>query len=78
MNPNRGLARLGQPRSNGTTNLLFAITFLVFALVAQTAIDQQRGAVADQAAPGADEAPGSGAPHAHPALALRALVRPHF
>ena len=43
MNANRGLARLGQPRSNMATNALLAITFVVFALVADTAVDQQRG-----------------------------------
>ena len=35
------LHRLRQPRSNRTTNLLLAITVLVFALIADTAIDQQ-------------------------------------
>jgi len=43
MNANRGLARLGQPRSNMATNGLLAITFVVFALIADTAMDQQRG-----------------------------------
>jgi len=35
------LQRLRQPRSNRTTNLLLAITVLVFALIADTAVDQQ-------------------------------------
>ena len=46
MNANRGLARLGQPRSNMATNALLAITFVVFALIADTAMDQQRGGLA--------------------------------
>jgi|AntRauTorcE11898_2_1112593.scaffolds.fasta_scaffold131294_2 hypothetical protein len=35
------LHRLRQPRSNRTTNLLLATTVLVFALIADTAVDQQ-------------------------------------
>jgi hypothetical protein len=41
MNPELLRHRLA-PRSNRTTNLLFAVTFLVFALVAETAMDQQQ------------------------------------
>jgi hypothetical protein len=73
MNPNRGLARLGQPRSNTATNLLFAITFVVFALIADMAIDQQSGAIVEHAAP--QEGVGTAAV---PLLGLRALLRPHF
>lgn len=47
MNADRGVARLRQPRSNAATNMLFVITFMVFALLAETAIDQQQGGIAD-------------------------------
>lgn len=40
------LHRLRQPRSNRTTNLLLAITVLVFALIADTAVDQQQRQIA--------------------------------
>ena len=76
MNPNIGLARLGQPRSNTATNLLFAITFVVFALIADMAIDQQRGEIAGAggAEGGADTAAGTVL-----TMDLRALMpRPHF
>lgn len=73
MNPNQGLARLGQPRSNTATNLLFAITFVVFAMMADMAIDQQSGTFADGSTP-VDTLVG----HGIPSLDLRALVRPHF
>ncbi|MEE4362133.1 MAG: hypothetical protein V2I63_11495 [Pseudomonadales bacterium] len=42
MNPNHLLRRLHQPRSNMASMILITATVLVFALVAQTAIDQQR------------------------------------
>lgn len=73
MNPNQGLARLGQPRSNTATNLLFAITFVVFAMMADMAIDQQSGAFADGSTP-VDAIVGQGAPTSD----MRALARPHF
>ena len=73
MNPNRGLARLGQPRSNTATNLLFAITFVVFAMMADMAIDQQNEAFANGSTP-VDTLVGQSAPTSD----LRALARPHF
>ena len=78
MNPNLGLARLLQPRSNMATNMLFAITFVVFALLADTAIDQQRGEFAQ--ASGAQESFGKGpfGVATMPTLGLHALVRPWF
>ena len=73
MNANRGLARLGQPRSNMATNALLAITFVVFALVADTAMDQQRGGIA-----GVNQTPDVMAV-GNVDLDLRTLLRrPHF
>ena len=72
MNPNMGLARLGQPRSNTSTNLLFALTFVVFACIADMAIDQQRGEIAGTNA-------GTDAAGTVLTMDLRALMpRPHF
>lgn len=78
MNPNMGLARLLQPRSNTATNVLFAVTFMVFALIADMAIDQQSAEVADGASrPEALTADALGAATL-PEFALRALVKPYF
>ncbi|MEE4301796.1 MAG: hypothetical protein V2J24_20330 [Pseudomonadales bacterium] len=78
MNPNIGLARLLQPRSNTATNVLFAITFVVFALIAEMAIDQQSGEIVD--AGGAQDALATDAfgLASMPEFGLRALVRPYF
>jgi hypothetical protein len=73
MNPNMGLARLGQPRSNTATNMLFAITFVVFAFIADMAIDQQQGEIAGHDG-GRDAVSGTVL-----TMDLRALMpRPHF
>ncbi len=78
MNPNMGLARLLQPRSNMATNVLFAVTFLAFALIADMAIDQQRGQVVDGgASPESRVADALGAASV-PGFGLRALVKPYF
>ncbi len=78
MNPNMGLARLLQPRSNMATNLLFAVTFMVFALIADVAIDQQRGQVADGARAPESLAADALGTAALPGFGLRALVKPYF
>ena len=63
-------------RGNAATNMLFVITFMVFALLAQTAIDQQQGGIADAGV--TQEVLGTGAfgDVTAAALGLRALVRP--
>lgn len=80
MNPNMGLARLIQPRSNTATNALFAITFVVFALIAEMAIEQQSGEFAAATTTPESLAVGAldRATSSMPALGLRALVRPYF
>lgn len=46
MNTIMRLRRLREPRSNLATNLLFAITFAAFALIGNTAIQQQHHGMA--------------------------------
>lgn len=76
MNPTIGIARLLQPRSNTATNVLFAITFVVFALIADMAIEQQSGEFAGGAQGALPTDAFSFA--SVPEFGLRALVRPYF